>query len=143
MKTTAQQWAQDWVAGMNGAAEKMKRGVQAVTVSPGIGASDAIEKMRANWIKAIDNGTWQQAVTSYSLQQWQASMINKGIPRIADGVRNSQMKVQNYAQRAIPIYQQLQAQIDQMPKRTLADSLQRVRIWMEGMESAKQQLKGA
>ena len=142
MKTNAQQWAADWAAGMNAAGEKIKRGVGAVKEAPGVTAAKSIDKMRANWIAALDSGRWQLATTNVTLQQWQAAMINKGLMRIADGVRASQQKVQNYATRAIPVYENLQAQINQMPKRTIQDSLARVRVWMEGMQAAKDQLRG-
>jgi hypothetical protein len=141
VRVNAQQWAQDWVNGMTGAGDKIKRGVSAVQTAPGVKAFDAAEKMRANFIASVDSGRWGDAVLAVSLQQWQNAMIAKGLPRIQDGVRASQMKMQNYAQRAIPIYTALQAQIDSMPKRTLADSLQRVKVWMEGLNAQRANLK--
>lgn len=143
MKTNAQQWAADWAAGMNNSQEKVKRGVNAVKEAPGVTAAKSIEKMRANWIAALDSGRWQMNTTAVTLQAWQSAMINKGLPRIADGVRAAQQKVQNYATRAMPVYETLQNQIRQMPKRTVQDSLARVRVWMEGMQAAREQLRGA
>lgn len=141
MALTAQQWAQNWVAGMTNANDKIRAGVQATMEAPGIAASTAIPKMRANWIASIDNGTWLHRVTAVTLQQWQQAMINKGLPRIADGVRAAQGKVQAFATVALPIYQQLQAQVHAMPKVTPADSENRVLAWMRGMRDAKSALR--
>ena len=139
---TAQQWAQNWVNGMTNAGERIKAGVMNVQTPPGESAVQAHTKMRANWLAAIDGNKWSNALLAVTLDSWKQSMIQKGIPRIADGVRASQGKVQNYATRAIPIMQALQQQVRSMPKITPQDSEARVLAWMRGMRNAKLNLFG-
>lgn len=138
---TAADWARNWVQGMTNAADKIRAGVNRVTESPGIAAVQAQDKMRANWLASIDNGTWMGRMASMTLQQWQQGMINKGLPRIADGVRAAQGKVQAFATVALPVYQQLQSQIRQMPAVTPQDMEARVLAWMRGMRAAKPALR--
>lgn len=138
----AQQWAENWVNGMNNAGEKMRRGAQAVTEAPSLRAVDAVNKMRANWIAAIDSGYWTGRMSSVTLDQWRNAYINKGIERIANGVAGARGKVQSYATRAIPIMTNLQNQIRQMPNATNQDAEARVLAWMRGMRAASDQLRG-
>jgi hypothetical protein len=139
---TAQQWAQSWANGMSGADAKIRAGVMATVLSPGQEALGSIAKMRANWIAAIDSGRWAIAMGAMTVQEWQQAMIQKGLPRIADGVAAGKPKVQAYANIAIPVMQALQAQIHAMPKTTPAESEARVLAWMRGMRNAKAQLRG-
>jgi len=140
---TANEWAQNWMGAMLQADGKMRAGAQRLTYAPGAAAVQAVDKMRANWLAAIDSNQWANATGMVTVEQWRQAYIQKGIPRIADGVRAAQGKVQAYAQRAIPVYTQLQAQINAMPKRTLNDSKARMNAWLDGMVAAKGQLAGA
>ena len=135
-------WAANWSTGMNQATDKIRQGVQATTVAPSVGLLAAKDRMRARWLAAIDSPSFESAVQRVTLPMWQQAMISKGLPRISDGVRLAQPKVQGYATRAIPVYQQLQTLVRAMPKTTLNDSVARVRAWMEGIQNAKVVLRG-
>lgn len=131
---TAQQFWERWQNGMNQSADRMRMGVQAVTENPMERAHAAIDKMRAKWLASVDNGDWGMGVLNVSLQQWQQAMVQKGIPRIADGVRGAQNRVTNFAQQLLQYESQLQAQIRAMPKITPADSRARMNAWFDGMQ---------
>lgn len=131
---TAQQFWERWQAGMNNSADRMRTGVQAVTQAPGERAHAAKDKMRAKWLASVDGGDWGMAMLDVTLQQWQQAMIQKGIPRIADGVRGAQGRVTNFATQLLAYEQQLQATVRAMPKITAADSKARMNAWFDGMQ---------
>lgn len=130
---TAADFYRNWSNGMNGAQERITRGVQAVTQSPGVQAAASQDKLRANWLRAIDSGKWARAMEQLTLGEWQRAMIQKGIPRIADGVRGAQAKVTNFASQFIPFITNLRQQVQAMPNTTPQDSEARVLAWIRGM----------
>jgi hypothetical protein len=64
-------------------------------------------------------------VRSVSLQQWQDSYINVGIPRVAQGAQLKQGKVLSFMQEFLPYLQRGMATIDAMPSVTLEDGIAR------------------
>jgi hypothetical protein len=135
----AQLFWQNWQNGMNNSADRMRQGVAAVKTAPSEGAIAAKEKMRARWIQSIDTGKWASRTAEITLQQWQQAMIQKGIPRIADGVRGAQARVINFATQLLAYEMQLQQQVRAMPKITVADSKARMNAWFDGMQQFQYQ----
>lgn len=131
----AQQFWTNWSNGMNNSLDRMRAGVNAVQEAPGTRAVAAMAKMRANWLRALDEGKWTRGVTAVTVQQWQQAMINKGIPRIADGVRGAQNKVTNFAQQLLAFETALQGRVRQMPNVTVADRRARMNAWFDGMQT--------
>ena len=84
-RVNAQQWLQKWSTNLNAAGPYIKSGVNAVTVAPGQSAAAAEDRMLSGVTNAIQSGKWKRNVARVSLQDWQAAMINKGIPRISQG----------------------------------------------------------
>lgn len=131
----AQQFAANWAQGMNNATDKMRQGAQNVKTAPGVSALNAKEKMKARWLDSVNSGKWGANVQAVTLQDWQQAYVQKGLPRIADGVRASQGKVQRFANEFLPFIQSLQQTVRAMPKVTPADSEARVLAWMRGMRT--------
>ena len=133
MRVNAQQFAANWVAGMQASTEKMRAGIQAVRVNPMTKAVEMQDKMKIRLMAAIDSGKWAENTGAVTLETWKAKMIQKGLPRIADGVRAAQPTMQNIGNVLIPFMAQLQDAIKQMPNVTENDAEQRALAWMRGM----------
>lgn len=132
---TAQQYWQRWSDGMNAAGDKMRAGINRVQITPAAAAIAAQSKMRANWLQAVDSGKWANNLGAMTLAIWQRAMIDKGIPRIADGVRGSQTRVTNFANALLAFETNLQNQVRAMPNITPQDREARVLAWMRGMRT--------
>jgi hypothetical protein len=89
-KVNAQQWLQKWGNNLNAASQYITSGVNRVQTAPGVQAAAAAPTMLANLTTSVTSGAWAARVSSVSLQQWQQSMTQKGIPRIAQGVTSAQ-----------------------------------------------------
>lgn len=93
---------------LSGASESIRAGVQSVTVAPGKLAAANKERYLAGVQKSVEK--WVDNTGSVSLPDWQSSMIDKGIPRIAEGIRQSEGKLREF-------HTQLQAyQASYLPK---------------------------
>jgi hypothetical protein len=113
-----------WVNGMSNSSDAAKRGVAAVNVSPGLSASQAADKWLAKVTQSKDK--FARRTAAVTLQQWQASMNNYGIQRMASGAQQKQQKFTSFMQEYLPYLKSGVEQIQQMPKNTLDDSINRM-----------------
>lgn len=89
-KLNAQQWLQKWGQNLSAAGASITAGVNRVQTAPGVSAAAAAAQYAAGVQAAVTNGTWQTNVSKVSLQSWQSAMVNKGIPRLAQGITAAQ-----------------------------------------------------
>ena len=134
-------FAQAWVNGVSGSAQKATNGVNAVTKAPSQSAIAAQTKMITNWTAAVNNGTWAKALGAVSLSDWQTAMVQKGIPRMAQGAQAAQSKMQAFAAKLLPAEAALQAKVVGMPNTTKVDTKARMNAWFDGMTALKGKLK--
>ncbi len=100
MAANAQQAAQDWAAHLAASTDKITRGVQSVTTSPGTAAARQKAAYLANVQAAGDK--WASRVSAVSTAEWQQAVQTKGIPRIAGGAQAAQPKFEQFMAQLIP-----------------------------------------
>lgn len=89
-KTSASQWLTKWGTNLSAASTYITSGVNRVTVAPGVGAAAAQDRMLSGVTAAVTSGAWASRVSAVTLPQWQSAMINKGIPRLQQGISQAQ-----------------------------------------------------
>lgn len=112
---------------------KMERGIRRVTEAPGMRAAKQVGKMRANLLRSIDDGTWEDRVSSVSLQDWQTAMIEKGLPNVSRGVDNAEGKMVDFFGQLFDYQDQTASQLDNMPDTTPADAKARMNFNFDRM----------
>lgn len=132
-KLTASQAAEKHARRLKGATEDIRTGVARVSQAPGELAATKVEKLRANWLAAVDNGKWAARVKSVPLSTWQKLMTDKGIPRIAAGVDGAKEKIEAFFTELLSYQESLQATVNKMPDLTLEDNISRMTTWTRGM----------
>jgi hypothetical protein len=100
-------------------------GVKKVTVAPTLEAAKKIDKMRANWIRAADDGKIEAGFKRVSLDDWKDSMLNKGVGNISRGIDGAAKKVEAFAEQFLPYLDAGVSKIKSMPDVTLEDGIQR------------------
>lgn len=100
MAGTPDQIAQRWAAGLAGAGDKIRSGVEAVTVSPGQAAARQKNVYLANVQASADK--WARNTGAVTLADWKQSMTEKGISRIGAGATASQPKFANFMGKLLP-----------------------------------------
>lgn len=123
VRATAQSATQKWVTNLSGATDRMTVGAQGVTKAPGLAAAAAADK----WLQRVTQSKAKFAanVAAVSLQSWQNSYINIGIPRVAQGAQAKQAKMQAFMEEFLPYLSRGVATIDAMPSTTLQDGVAR------------------
>lgn len=122
---TAQQGAAKWRANTAGAGQAFRDGVASVQTAPGQQAAQAADRMLAGVTAAVTSGRWAAAVGAVPLERWKASMLSKGLARIAGGVADAEPKMAAFNARWYPLQQALSDHVKTMPRGSVADSQNR------------------
>lgn len=113
-KVTPDQAAAKWAQRSAAATEDVKNGVLNVSEAPGKAAA----RSKDLWLQRISASAdkWARRVSAVSLQDWQDSMINKGIARIASGTQAAIPKMSAFMAEFLPYVDQGVNQVKAMPK---------------------------
>jgi hypothetical protein len=124
------------VSPMEGA-DKLKRGitshgtdylagVQKVTQNPAELAAAKAEQWFASLQDAYANGRFQRGLGRVTLADWKASVQNGGAARYTQSADRAATNYQRFATQFYPYLDSVQSQVSSMPKRNLAESIQRM-----------------
>lgn len=115
--------ANKWKNRLQQSTQEVQAGVQRVTVAPGQKAAAA----SATWLARLQASQpkWARNVAAVSLQDWQRAMIEKGVPRIAQGAEQSVGKVERFMQDFLPHVERGRQMVQAMPKVSLQDGINR------------------
>lgn len=132
---TPEQFANKQATNLKNNIDSMERGINAVTENPMEKAARDPDK----WLNGIRQSRekWAQRMRGVSLDDWKASMIQKGLPRVAGGIDAAHDKVVAFAEKLLPYEANLQKEIARMPDTDLEASINRMAAWARGMAKFK------
>ena len=125
-KLSPQEFREKHARNLKNSTMDIQAGVGRVTEAPGKKAAAKADKMKANLVKSIDDGTWSKRVGAVTLEDWKSKMIDKGIGRIASGIDAAGPKVEDFAAQLLPAIDAAQAKVKGMPDMTLDDNINRM-----------------
>ena len=134
-KLNAQQWLSKWGTNLQGSATYIKNGVNAVTQAPGVSAAAAADRMLAGITASVQSGAWAKAVSAVPLSAWQAAMINKGIPRLSQGVTQAQSTKVQAITNFLTAVDNSVASIASLPKGGIENNIARSTAFMRAMSA--------
>jgi len=121
--------AAQWAQRLGASGDRIARGVQAVTTSPGQAAARQKAAYTANVAASADK--WAARVAAVPLGEWQASMTEKGVPRIAQGAQAAQPKFAAFMGQLLP---HIASQVAGLPARGgLDQNITRMTQFVRGM----------
>lgn len=123
--------AAKWAANLSAAGQTITDGVNNVTVAPGLAAA----KQKSVYVQNVQASAdkWASRVAGVSLQSWQQSMINKGIPRIASGATAAQPKMTSFLTQLMPAIASVKQGLP--PRGTLDQNIARSAAFIRGMSN--------
>lgn len=123
VRVDATQATAKWLSRLQASTQQITDGVNRVTTAPGAAAAKQQQKWLARVTAAAQK--WATNVGAVSLQSWQQSMIQTGIPRISQGAQAKQGKMQNFMNQFLPYLASGVQKIDAMPNTSLQDGINR------------------
>lgn len=129
--------SQKWARNLLNAKDSIKAGIQGVTVAPTEKAAAAEQLYAKGCREAAESGRFAKGCRRVSLSDWQNAALKKGLPNLDQGVKLGESKVNTFMSQFLPFIQQKSEQIQQMPKGTRADAMERIRANMEAMDQFK------
>lgn len=135
-RVDANGWLTKWGNNLSNSSTYITSGVQRVQTAPGVSAAAAADRMLAGVTQAVTSGKWAANVSGVSLQQWQQSMIQKGIPRIQQGVAQAKT---NKVAKITQLLQNVDAAVgavQALPKGGLAQGIARATAFMTAMHNS-------
>ena len=124
-RVTPEEGARKLIERARAAAPHIADQVRKVTVAPTEAAAGKLDKMRTNFLKALEEGKVERGLRRVSLSDWQNAMINKGVPRISQGLEQAESKIIEFNRQFYPFLERVQDEVAGMPDTTLEDNIQR------------------
>lgn len=94
------QVAQNWANRLGASGDKIKQGVDAVTIAPGQAAARQATVWQQNTTAAA--GKWARNTAAVSLADWRTAVETKGIPRIGAGAAAAVPKMTTFMSKLLP-----------------------------------------
>jgi hypothetical protein len=142
-RTNAQQWLEKWSRRLNAAGPDIQTGIDRVKEAPGMAAARAQALFAQRLMESINNGTWAKNVSAVSLQSWQDSMKNKGIPRLATGVSQAVKSKAQVIGDLLSAVDTASAAAKEIPKGGIDASIARASAYMRKMQELAPKRKKA
>jgi len=136
-KLNAEQFQEKHARNLKAAREDMIAGADRVSVSPTELAAKKIDKMKANFVKAIESGKVERGLKRITLDDWKTKYKDIGVDRVAAGIDGAKAKVIAFASELLPFEATLQTEVNKMSDLTLSDSVARATKWITGMAKFK------
>lgn len=137
LKVTPEEYAEKWARRLKGSTEDIRRGVDKVSVAPGIAAAKAQDLMLRKLTESIQSGLWANRVSGVSLEDWKKAFTDLGINRIAAGVDAATPKQAAMASKLLAAVEAAANKANAMPKGTIEDSIARMTTFVREMNKAK------
>lgn len=131
----AEQFAERWQEGLQGASAKIEAGINAVNTAPGQSAAQQADV----WMQRLQDSKekWKKNVAAVSLEDWKQAAIEKGIPNLQASLNLGRNKVMKAAGKLIPAINNALASPN-MPKRgaTIEQNVARVTFMAKELRKA-------
>lgn len=125
-RVTPEEGADKLISRAKAAAPFIAAQVAKVTEAPTERAAAKIGKMQTKFNEAVASGKVERGLRRVSLSDWKAAMIEKGVPRISQGLDQARNKVVEFNREFYPHLERVQSEIAAMPDTTLEDSISRM-----------------
>lgn len=132
-RVTPQQFAEKWGRRLKASSEDIRRGIEQVSVAPGELAAQNQDALLLNFQESVNSGLWAARVRGISLADWKKAALDKGIPRIAQGVDAALPKMAAIAGPLLQAVDDSVAAIANLPKVTLEDNITRMTTFVREM----------
>lgn len=136
-RLTPEEFQEKHARNLKGSLDDIRKGIDRVTVAPGVKAAKKVEKLKTKWLAKVDDGTWAKNVAGVSLDEWKRKFKDIGVGRIGTGIDGAKDKVIDFAGQLLPHIATGQAALEGDADLTLEDSIARMTKFVRHMAKFK------
>lgn len=125
-RVTPEEYQEKLARNLKASTTDMVRGVERVAQAPSAAAIAQKDVMVNNYNESVRDGKWEKNLSKVTKEDWQKSMKEKGIPRIAAGIDAAKAKTIESATVLLKNVDTVQAEVKRMPKGTMQNSADRM-----------------
>lgn len=133
VKVTPEEYVELHSQRLKASLDRIRKGVDKVTVAPGQKAAQKADKWHAKISAAETKEIWRKNTAAVPLEEWKTALRDKGVSRIPEGLDASVPKRLAFAQKLLAYESGLSDKIQAMPDITLEDSVNRAATWIREM----------
>jgi hypothetical protein len=123
-RPNATEAAANWSRNLGASGERIRKGVQAVTVSPGKQAAEQVDAY-VNGVQ-MNSKKWQKSLEKLTVEDWRKAVIEKGLARIANGANAAKPKYEAFYREFDAHLTNLENTLKGMPRGGLQQNIQRM-----------------
>lgn len=116
MARNPQEVARKWQRNLASSAESARAGVASVTRNPAEAAAAREDAYVSGVQRAAATGKWRRGLQRTTLADWQRSMTEKGIPRMAQGAQSALPKMESFMSAWLPHMDALKQKLANSPR---------------------------
>lgn len=136
-KLTPEEIVDKQIRNAQNAVEDVVKGIERMKETPGASAVKKKDKMRAGFLKSLEDGTYEAGCLSYSISDFQRSAIPKVRERYASGVAASREKSLEARKQLSAHQEAIERHVAAMPDTTDVEREQRMLYNMREMKKFK------
>lgn len=142
MAKSARDVAARWAQNLAGSVDKIREGVNAVTVSPTQTAAENVSKYLSGVQNAVSSGRYVEGCMNVSASDWKSAFLSKGLNRIPQGANEAKPKMESFMNEWLPYEENLKNILSDMPRGTLEQNIQRASAAIRYNSEFKYKTKG-
>ena len=114
-RLTAKQIADKQIRKSQQATEDYLQGIDSVQEAPTQRAKRKKDKMKANFLKAMEEGKWEDGLDAWTNEDWKEVTKKKGGARYSDGVTEARPQIEAFHEDFQAFIDRVKVVIDKMP----------------------------
>jgi len=136
-RMTGRDYQEKHAKNLKGATDEIRRGVDALTKSPGVSASEEKDVWVARMTDTEVQERWARNVAKVPLEEWKADMKEKGIGRISAGLDRAKTKIADFGDKLLAFQKGALPEINARKVLTLDDAIAKADAWIRKMAEFK------
>lgn len=134
-RVNSAQWLDKWGRRLSAAGPDITAGINRVQEAPGVKAAASAQLMLQKLTESITSGVWAKNVSAVSLGAWRDAAINKGVPRIQQGIAGAQKNKGQVIDQLLTAVDAAAAVSNALPKGGIEQSIARASAFMREMSA--------
>jgi len=132
-RMTGKDFQEKHAAKLKAASDDIRKGVDALTKSPGISAAESADIWKTRMTDSEVQNRWERNVSKVTLEDWKKDMKDKGIGRISAGLDRAKDKIADFGSKLLSFQKGAVEEFKEIKPLTLDEAADKAAKWVKKM----------